>query len=319
MTHILAIDQGTTSSRAIVFDERHGGRRHRPGGVPAAFPAVGLGRARPRRPLVLDRRGLPRRDRAGRARARRRSRRSASPTSARPRWSGTGRPASRSGGRSSGRTAAPARSAPSCAPPGTSRWSPSAPACCSTPTSRAPSSSGCSTPTPARASGRARGELLFGTVDTLADLEADRRPRARHRRHQRRAHAALQHPRAAAGTRTSARCSTCRWRCCRRCATRAADFGETRADLFGRAVPILGVAGDQQAATVGQACFAPGHAEGDLRHRLLRRAQHRRHAGREPQPAARPPSPTSSTAARPTRSKARSSSPAPWSSGCATG
>jgi glycerol kinase len=38
----------------------------------------------------------------------------------------------------------------------------------------------------------------------------------------------------------------------------AADFGETRADLFGRPVPILGVAGDQQAATVGQACFAPG-------------------------------------------------------------
>jgi glycerol kinase len=38
----------------------------------------------------------------------------------------------------------------------------------------------------------------------------------------------------------------------------AADFGVTRADLFGREIPILGVAGDQQAATVGQACFAPG-------------------------------------------------------------
>lgn len=38
----------------------------------------------------------------------------------------------------------------------------------------------------------------------------------------------------------------------------AADFGETEADLFGRTVPILGVAGDQQAATVGQACFKPG-------------------------------------------------------------
>jgi len=38
----------------------------------------------------------------------------------------------------------------------------------------------------------------------------------------------------------------------------AADFGETRADLFGRSIPICGVAGDQQAATVGQACFAPG-------------------------------------------------------------
>jgi glycerol kinase len=38
----------------------------------------------------------------------------------------------------------------------------------------------------------------------------------------------------------------------------AADYGATRADLFGREIPILGVAGDQQAATVGQACFAPG-------------------------------------------------------------
>ncbi|MEM9756826.1 MAG: glycerol kinase GlpK, partial [Pseudomonadota bacterium] len=37
-----------------------------------------------------------------------------------------------------------------------------------------------------------------------------------------------------------------------------ADFGETRADLFGAPLPIRGVAGDQQAATLGQACFAPG-------------------------------------------------------------
>ncbi|MEX5727769.1 glycerol kinase [Rhodovulum iodosum] len=38
----------------------------------------------------------------------------------------------------------------------------------------------------------------------------------------------------------------------------AADFGMTRPDLFGREIPILGVAGDQQAATVGQACFGKG-------------------------------------------------------------
>ncbi|MGY6633423.1 MAG: glycerol kinase GlpK [Alkalilacustris sp.] len=37
-----------------------------------------------------------------------------------------------------------------------------------------------------------------------------------------------------------------------------ADFGHTRADLFGREIPIFGIAGDQQAATIGQACFAPG-------------------------------------------------------------
>ena len=38
----------------------------------------------------------------------------------------------------------------------------------------------------------------------------------------------------------------------------ASDFGTTRPDLFGAEIPIRGVAGDQQAATVGQACFSPG-------------------------------------------------------------
>ena len=37
-----------------------------------------------------------------------------------------------------------------------------------------------------------------------------------------------------------------------------ADFGATPAEMFGAPIPILGMAGDQQAATVGQACFAPG-------------------------------------------------------------
>ena len=38
----------------------------------------------------------------------------------------------------------------------------------------------------------------------------------------------------------------------------AAHFGDTQPDIFGGSIPILGVAGDQQAATVGQACFQPG-------------------------------------------------------------
>jgi glycerol kinase len=36
------------------------------------------------------------------------------------------------------------------------------------------------------------------------------------------------------------------------------DFGETEAGLLGRAIPIRGVAGDQQAALMGQGCIAPG-------------------------------------------------------------
>ena len=38
----------------------------------------------------------------------------------------------------------------------------------------------------------------------------------------------------------------------------AADFGVTQAEFLGGEIPILGVAGDQQAATIGQACFQPG-------------------------------------------------------------
>jgi glycerol kinase len=38
----------------------------------------------------------------------------------------------------------------------------------------------------------------------------------------------------------------------------ADDFGVTEKSLFGAAIPILGVAGDQHAATIGQACFKPG-------------------------------------------------------------
>ncbi len=38
----------------------------------------------------------------------------------------------------------------------------------------------------------------------------------------------------------------------------SADFGMTRPEIFGSAIPIRGVAGDQQAATIGQACFEPG-------------------------------------------------------------
>jgi len=36
------------------------------------------------------------------------------------------------------------------------------------------------------------------------------------------------------------------------------EFGVTDKSVLGAAIPILGVAGDQQAATIGQACFKPG-------------------------------------------------------------
>ena len=41
----------------------------------------------------------------------------------------------------------------------------------------------------------------------------------------------------------------------------SAVWAETDAAIFGRPIPIAGVAGDQQAAMFGQACFAPGEAK----------------------------------------------------------
>jgi glycerol kinase len=38
----------------------------------------------------------------------------------------------------------------------------------------------------------------------------------------------------------------------------SADYGTSEPGLFGRAIPICGIAGDQQAAAIGQACFSPG-------------------------------------------------------------
>lgn len=42
------------------------------------------------------------------------------------------------------------------------------------------------------------------------------------------------------------------------------EIGQTMPDLFGAAIPITGMAGDQQAATIGQGCFAPGECKATL-------------------------------------------------------
>ena len=65
----------------------------------------------------------------------------------------------------------------------------------------------------------------------------------------------------AAGTRPYAKCSMCPWACSRRCGDCAGEFGVTDKALFGQVLPIRGVAGDQQAALIGQACFSAGEVK----------------------------------------------------------
>ena len=38
----------------------------------------------------------------------------------------------------------------------------------------------------------------------------------------------------------------------------ADNFGITKKSIIGKSIPINGVVGDQQAATIGQCCFSPG-------------------------------------------------------------
>ena len=149
--YVLAVDQGTTSTRAILFrpdltavaaSARELTRFFRP---PAGSSTIrrrsGRACSKPRVPCC----GRP-------ASQRPRSRRSASPTSAKPSSSGTGRPAGRSTMPSSGRTAAAPISAAGSTKQATSRCSRAAPGCCSTLISRRPSSPGCSTTSRAPAS-----------------------------------------------------------------------------------------------------------------------------------------------------------------------
>jgi glycerol kinase len=105
--------------------------------------------------------------------------------------------------------------------------------------------------------------------------------------------------------------------CCPRSATAPTEFGLSDPAICSAApCRSRGIAGDQQAATIGQACFAPGMVKstyGTGCFALLNTGESISLA----QPAA-DDARLSTAAVAPTRSKARSSWPAPWCSGCAT-
>jgi glycerol kinase len=101
------------------------------------------------------------------------------------------------------------------------------------------------------------GELLCGTIDTWVIWRLTGKEAPRHRRHQRLAHPAVRHPdpglvgRDAGPVRRAARLLPTVLDC-------AADYGQVTPDILGRPLPIRGVAGDQQAALMGQGCIHPG-------------------------------------------------------------
>ena len=272
---VIAIDAGTTGvrSRAVFVDG--------PGDVATyrEFDAA-LSRSRAGSSTTRPRSGTRVRETlhevvAQAARRRRASPRSASPTSAR-RWSrGTAAPASRTARRSSGRTGAPPRAATSSLRPG-------------------------ALPLVRRAHRpRARSVLLRHEVRVAAARPRHprrRRPGARHDRlvdavepdRRRRCTPPTRRTPAARCCSTSARWQ---WspelcdllgradrRAARRCMPSSGRFGVTVRSLrrARRASRSSGIAGDQQAALFGQACFDAGHGQEHLRHRQLRAAQRRR-------------------------------------------
>ena len=255
---VLAIDAGTTGVTALVVDEDGPGRGPRLRGVPAALPAAGLGRARARGDLAGDPVGLPRQALAGPAR----SPPSASPTSARRRCSGTARRCRRRAARSSGRTAGTAAICDRLRDAGHEDRVARADRAAPRPLLHRHQADLAGRARPARLGRRHRRLDGRRHRRLLPRRPADRRRPARHRRVQRLAHAAARHR---PGRLVATSCASCFG------VPRAAlpevvpsygEVGRTRPDAFlGLDLPVAGIAGDQQAALFGQACFAPGESK----------------------------------------------------------
>ena len=227
----------------------------------STIPQPGWVEHDPDRDLGLAAARGARRARARAGARRRQSRRSASRTSARRRSSGSARPAGRSTPRSCGSRARPWRSARSCARRGLE------------PVVRERTGLVVDAYFSATklawildqvegARERARARRARVRHDRhLARLEAHRRQGARDRLQQRVAHDAVRHRRGGAGTTSCSPRSTSRAQLLPEVRDSSGSFGTTDPELLGASVPIAGVAGDQQAALFGQACFEEGSAK----------------------------------------------------------
>ena len=318
-SHILAIDQGTTSSRAIVFDAQLrivGARRSR--NSASIFPKPGWVEHDPEEIWETRRRDLPRGDPQGRRQAAPTSPPSASPTSARRRSSGTARPASRSTAPSSGRTAAPPTLARRSARPAIE-----AEVAARTGLLLDPYFSGTKIAwlldhVKGARDKAERGELAFGTIDSFLIWRlTGGKVHATDATNASRTLLFNIHD-GRVGRRRCSASSTCPRMLCPRSGTAPPTTASTDQAILGAAIPILGVAGDQQAATVGQACFEPGMLKSTYGTGCFALLNTGDQAGDVAQPPAHHHRLPARAASAPMRSKARSSSPAPPCSGSAT-
>jgi hypothetical protein len=244
---------------------------------------------------------------------------SASPTSARPPSVGppSGRPLA-----SRHRLAGPAhrrRCARSCAPPATKNCAvPGTHRAAARPLFLGDQAGLAARRIPGARQRAERGELAFGTVDSwlVWRLTGGRRHVTDPSNASR---TLLFDIHRGAGTTNCWRCSTFPARCCPRWCASSGEVGHLRPELFGAAkLPIAGIAGDQQAATFGQACLTPGMAKNTYGTGCFMLIN----TGEQPRPPRQhgllTTVPGATAADRRMPSKAASSWPAPSPSGCAT-
>ena len=159
----------------------------------------------------------------------------------------------------------------------------------------------------------------FGTVDSWLVHRLTRGTRARHRSHQRLAHDALRHRRAAAGTTSCSKLFRVPREILPDVRPSSGLFGARRRRVVRRRGADRGDRGRPAGRAVRPGGLRRRIGEEHLRHRRLPPAQHGEEASCGARAGSSPPWPATRAADRPTRSRARSSSPARRSSGCATG
>ena len=107
----------------------------------------------------------------------------------------------------------------------------------------------------------AQGELAFGTIDSWLLWKLTGGTRARHRRQQRLAHDAVRHPHNRWDDELLAALHVPASVLPQVRAVEPRVRRDRRSPASARAMPIAGIAGDQQSALFGQACFKPGLAK----------------------------------------------------------
>ena len=244
--YILAIDQGTTSTRAILFDAQGDAGAAPRSSSPSIYPRPGWVEHDPEeiwRAVVPDLpRGGRRRDDGPIAAIGITNQRETTVL-----WERAHRPP----GAQRDRLAGPAhrRAVRALARRRARRdRSPRAPGSSSTPISPPRRSAGCSTTCRGCAERAEAGEIAFGTIDSFLLWRLTRRAAPCDRRHQRRAHDAVRYRPSRLGRRTPRRVRHPARRSCPRCAIPTPISARPHPELLGAAIPIAGVAGDQQAA-----------------------------------------------------------------------